>query len=157
VNRWRRLGLAVVLVGALFGMGVAAQATSEARWPYPSTDAVAADYDQYVGTETLVFGTVETVDGTSARIRVKTSTEPIRLSVTGFDAPVRPGGSVQVFGTLEPDRVIDAERVTVVNPASGSDLFKYAVSGIAVVVFLVVFCYHWRIDVGSVQLEGRNG
>jgi hypothetical protein len=157
VTRWRRFALVGLLLFATAGLGVYADATDDDRWPYPTADAVGANYDGHTGETTLLFGTVESVDDGTAQIRVDYDDGSFRLTVHGFDASVQPGGTVQVYGTLEPGRTIDAERVAVVNPAGSSLLFKYGISLVAVALFLAVFFRYWRIDWGTYTLEARDG
>jgi hypothetical protein len=157
VTRWRRFALVELLVFATAGLGVYADATDDARWPYPTVDAVGADYDDHTGETALLFGTVESAADGTAQIRVEYANGSFQMTVEGFDTAVQPGGTVQVYGTLEPGRTIDAERVAVVNPAGSSLLFKYGISAVAVVLFLVVFFRYWRIDWGTYTLEARDG
>jgi len=157
VYRRHRVVLVGVLLVALFGLGVAAEATYDDRWPYPSEDKLASNYDQHVGEETLLFGTVVRNGDSGAVIEVGYETGSFEMTVRNFEVSVQPGGSVQVYGTLAAGYTIDAKRVTVVNPSAGSDLYKYAISAVAAGLFLVVFFRYWRIDVRNLRLEGRDG
>jgi preprotein translocase subunit SecF len=157
VTRWRRFLVVGLLLLATAGLGVAADATGEQRWPYPSTDSLGTDYDEQTGETTLLFGTVESVGNGTAQIIVEYDEGTFEMTVQNFDATVQPGGAVQVYGTLEPDRTIDAERVVVVNPAGSSLLFKYGISVVAVILFLTVFFRYWRINWQSYSLEARDG
>jgi hypothetical protein len=161
----RRVGLIVVLAALVFGMGLHAgtdRSFEEQYWPYPEGDDIAADYDRFVGNETLLWGTVQRVDRASgtATIRLTTDQGPFELTVTGFDAAVEPGGVVQVYGTLRPDRTVGAANVVVVNPTGSSTTVKYAVSALGAVLVLVAFFRRWRPDTGQwafVPREDRDG
>jgi hypothetical protein len=157
VTRWRRFLVVGLLLLATAGLGVAADATGEQRWPYPSTDSLGTDYDEHTGETTLLFGTVESVDDGTARILVEYDEGTFEMTVHNFDASVQPGGAVQVYGTLKPNRTIDAGQVVVVNPAGSSLLFKYGISVVAVVFFLLLFFRYWRIDWQRYSLEARDG
>jgi preprotein translocase subunit SecF len=157
VTRWRRFALVALLLVATAGLGVAADATYESRWPYPTADTLGADYDEHTGETTLLFGTVESVENGTAQIEIEYEGGTFEMTVQNFDASVQPGGAVQVYGTLGPDRTIDAEHIVVVNPAGSSLLFKYGISAVAVVLFLIVFFRYWRIDWQSYSLEARDG
>lgn len=146
-----------LLLLATAGLGVAADATGEQRWPYPTADTLGTEYADYIGETTLLFGTVESVDDGTAQIIVEYDEGTFEMTVHNFDATVQPGGAVQVYGTLEPDRTIDADQVVVVNPAGSSLLFKYGISVVAVVLFLLLFFRYWRIDWHSYSLEVRDG
>lgn len=157
MTRWRRFALVALLLAATAGLGVAADATEDDRWPYPTADTLGTEYDEHTGETALLFGTVESVDDDTARIRVEYDDGTVAMTVQNTDASVQSGGAVQVYGTLEPDRTIDAERVVVVNPAGSSLLFKYGISAVAVVLFLLVFFRYWRIDWEAYSLEARDG
>lgn len=147
----RRVVGIVVLLGLVFGMGLHAgmdRPQSEQHWPYPDGDDIATDYDRFVGSETLLWGTVQSidrVDGT-ATIRLGTTAGPLELSVPNFDADVEPGGAVQIYGTLRPEHTIEATNVVVVNPVGASTTLKYAVSAVGAVLVLVLFFRRWRPD-----------
>jgi hypothetical protein len=152
----RRIVIVVVLVVALGGMSGLYKATSDARWPYPTTDELHDQPEQYDGETILIAGPViERADSTvTVRIQYTGGTMPMR--VTGVDAKVQPGGSVQVFGTFAPGDTVDAERTVVVNRAGGSKLYKYGVSLIAVGMFLLYFFRYWRVNQSTLRLEGRS-
>ncbi|WP_324759328.1 hypothetical protein [Haloarcula montana] len=150
----RRVVAIVLLVGLVFGMGLHAgmdRPQSEQHWPYPRGDDIAADYEQFVGEKTLLWGTVRTVDPAdgTAVIRLETTEGTLELSVTGFDAAVEPGGTVQVYGTLGPGHTIEATNVVVVNPAGSSATVKYATSAVGAVLVLVVFFGRWRPELSQ--------
>lgn len=149
-----RVVLIVVLAGLVFGMGMHAgteRPYEQQHWPYPDGDDIAADYDRFVGSETLLWGTVQRVDQSSrtAAIRLTTDDGPIELTVTGFDAAVEPGGVVQVYGTLRSGGTVDAANIVVVNPAGSSAIVKYAVSAVGALLVLVAFFRRWRPDTGQ--------
>lgn len=161
----RRIVIILVLTGLLLGMGLHAgmeRPPEESNWPYPRGEDIAAEYESYVGSETLLWGAVQSVDrdtGT-ATIRLETPAGPLELSVTDFDADVEPGGVVQVYGTLQPGHTIEATNVVVVNPAGASATLKYAVSAVGAVLVLVLFLRRWRPDTGQwafVPREDEDG
>lgn len=152
-----RLAITVLAVGLVFGMGVHYDIAEDRHWPYPNEEQLAANYDALVGERTLLWGTVESVDSSAAEavIAVEHDGGTLTLTVTDFGAQVERGGVVQVFGTIEPGRTIAAERVVVVNPSGGSELAKFAVSGIGAIVVLVVFFRHWIVEWKTVEFEAR--
>jgi len=156
VNPVVRLVVIVALVAALFGLGVYADATEQDRWPYPTAETLDGNYGQYVGQETLLFGTVEEIRGESAVIEVEHDSGTFLMEVQNFDATVQPGGAVQVYGTLGADDTIDANRVVVVNPAALSTWYKYGVSAVAASLFLLVFFRYWQVNLDTLQLEARD-
>jgi hypothetical protein len=125
-----RLFGVVVLLAAVGGLGVHYDATAGDRYPDPTSEELATEYENYVGEETRLFGDVERVDAYADRatIRVTSDEGDFELVVERFVERVRPGGVVQVYGTLKADYTMSATNVAVVNPASASKAYKYAVS-----------------------------
>ena len=154
-----RLFGVVVLLAAVGGLCVHYDATFDDNAPYPSTEDLATDYGNYVGEETLVFGDVERVnaDADRATIRVDSDEGDFELVVERFVERVRPGGVVQVYGTLEADYTMSAMNVAVVNPVGASKAYKYAVSVVGAVLVLAVFFRRWRVDTESLAFELRSG
>lgn len=157
MNSTTRVLVAAVLVGLVFVMGVHYSAQYEKHWPYPGTDDLAENYEQYVDTQALLFGTVTEVNENTntARIRVEHSTGAFTMTVRKFDVDVRLGGVVQVLGTLQPGYTIAAENVEVVNPAGSSKLYKWGVSLVGALLIVVLFFHYWRIDVETLSFEVR--
>ena len=154
---WQRALVAVLLLSALSGLFVHAEVTSDARSPYPAPHELAADYDSYVGDRILVFGEVRDRDGGTATLEAESEGVTIELRVTGVTAAVEPGGVLQVYGDLGPDRTMTAERVVVVNGSGGAEWYKYVVSAVGAVGFLIAFGRYWRLDTESRTLEARDG
>jgi len=148
---------ALLLLTALSGLFVHAGVTDNERNPYPDAEELAAGYDSYVGDRVLLSGRVIAVDGTGFDIGVDADGVTIELRVDGVSAAVDPGGVVQVYGELQPDQTMTAERVVVVNTGSGAEWYKYGVSAVGAVGFLVLFFRQWRIDAETWTVEARDG
>jgi len=157
MNTCKRLLLAALLLSALGGLFVHEDATSDARFPYPEPHELAADYDSHVGETALIFGTVAAVDGSELVIESESEGVTVTLRVTGASAAVEPGGVVQVYGELRPGQRIAARNVAVVNDSSGAEWYKYGISAVGALGFLVVFRRQWRLDRETWTLEARNG
>jgi hypothetical protein len=157
VTLWQRVFVAVLLLSALGGLFVHEDATSDARTPYPAPHELAADYDSYVGERILVFGEVLDRDGETVTLEAESEGVTIELRVTGVRATVAPGGVLQVYGDLGPDRTMTAERVVVVNDSGGAEWYKYVVSAVGALGFLIAFGRYWRIDTETWTLEARDG
>lgn len=152
----QRVVIAVVLVVALVGLGVIHDVTGESRWPYPSTDDIREQPEQYVGEEMVISGPVTGINGSTVTVRVKYTGGTYPLTVTGVDTTVQPGGNLQVYGTVQPGPRIDAQRAYVVNQAGSSRIYKYVVSLLGVAVFLLQFFRHWRVNPTEWTLEARS-
>ena len=154
---WHRAAVVGLVVVCVAGMGVHYDTRYADQWPYPTGDELATDYDAHVGQETFLFGTVVSVDDDTARVRVDADAGAYTLRVRSFDAAVEPGGVVQLLGTVRPNGVLVADRIAVVNPSSGAQLYKYGVSVVGAALVLVAFFRHWRVDTDRLTLVARDG
>ncbi|NLV07585.1 hypothetical protein GOC83_15740 [Haloarcula rubripromontorii] len=154
---WVRVVIVVVLCVTLGGLFVHAEITEDELSPYPDAADLSTGYESYVGQQLMVFGTVtETGDG-GIDIRVESDGTAITLRVTETNTAVESGGVVQVYGTLEPEQTIAAERVEVVNSSRWAEFYKYGASAIGAFGFLLLFFRYWRIDRDTWTLEARDG
>lgn len=167
----RRLILGCVLLAILFGFAVHYGANVDTQERYPDNEDVATAYDSHVGQTVRISGTVRTTsangssgeraggpggaDGSmTVTLRQYESFGPV--TVQGADRTAPPGGTVQVIGTLEPDRAVTAQRVLPVNARSWSEPYKYAVSVVGAALVLVAFVREWRVDVETLAFEVRD-
>jgi hypothetical protein len=157
VNTWVRVAAALCLCLSLGGLFVHAEITDDQRNPYPDAAELNNEYSAYVGQTVVVFGTVVETTDQQLRIEAEEDGTTITLAVTGADATVSVGGAVQVYGTLEPDQTIAAERVEIVNSGRWAELYKYGTSTVGAVGFLVLFFRYWRLNRDSWSLEARDG
>jgi hypothetical protein len=155
VKLWQRALVAVLLLSALGGLFVHSAVTSES--PYPAPHEIAPEYDNYVGDTVLLFGQVTNVADETLTIEAESEGVILELQVTGSQTTVEPGGVVQVYGELRPNRTMAAQQVVVVNQSGGSAWYKYAVSAIGALGFLVAFSRYWRVDTETWTVEGRDG
>jgi hypothetical protein len=146
----------VVLLG-VFAMGAHFAATGEQHTAYPTTDDLATDYEAYVGDTVFLFGTVRSVDEAtdSARLVFLSSSGPVAVTASNFEADVEPGGSVQLLGTARPGKTIEIRRTAVVNPAGSSKLFKYGISAGGALLVLVAFFRHWSVELRTLSIHRR--
>jgi len=157
VRVWVRVVIVLVLSLILGGLFVHAAVTEEQRSPYPDGEDLSSEYESYIGQQLMVFGTVTETSESGIEIRVESDETSITLNVTGTAAAVEPGGVVQVYGTLEPDQRITAERIEVVNSSRWAELYKYGASAIGAFGFLLLFFRYWRVDRDTWTLEARDG
>ena len=153
---WRFLAISILTVLVL-ASGVHYDAMEERHRTQPTTDEVLTAYDRHVGEETLLFGTVESVDADAetATIRVE-GPDPTTMQVRDFDADVSRGGTVQVYGRLRSGHRIDAETVVVVNPDPAARYYKYGVSALGALAILAAFSRDWRIDWSALAFAPRG-
>lgn len=153
----RHLVVALTLVGMAVAGGIHYDATYDEKWPYPTDEELSANYDEYVGEQTLLFGNVESIDRTAHRARIEVGTDAgsYTLTVEEIDAEVQPGGIVQVLGTVQPGHRVTASKIVVVEGSSEKRLYKLAISGGGAVVALTGFFRYWWIDWSSLTFEQR--
>lgn len=154
----RRIALALVLLAATAGLCVVEAGSEAQRWPYPTTEQVVTDYDATVGERVFLTGTVRETTGTDGTfaLAVEDAGRERVLAVRDLDSDVRPGAVVQVLGTVRPGDAVDTERVVVVSPTPGAEWRKWALSGVAVLVFLGLFAREWRVDLRALRVEVRD-
>ncbi|MFY4813869.1 hypothetical protein ACOJIV_14385 [Haloarcula sp. AONF1] len=154
---WVRVGIVLVLCLTLGGLLVHAAVTEEQWSPYPDAADLSTGYESYAGQQLVVFGTVTETSDNEMEINVESDGAAITLRVTGTKTAVEPGGVVQVYGTLEPNQTIAAERVEVVNSSRWAEFYKYGASAVGALGFLLLFFRYWRIDRETWTLEARDG
>lgn len=154
----QRLVVCCLLLGVLGGLSVHYGATSDAHHPYPTVEALDAEYEEYVGQRALVFGRVVSAHPDDGTVTItQRGTDLLgELTVVGADRELPRGASIQVYGTLEAGHRIDAANVVVINTSSGAELYKYAVSAVGALVVLVAFFSRWRFDRDSLAFEVRD-
>lgn len=152
---WARVAVAVLLVAVLFGSAVHYEVTEPDHDPYPQEEDLATDYDAHVGEQTLLFGTVQSVEDDRLVIRAESDAGPFEMTVPNATARVQPGGVVQVYGTLGPERVIQSERTEVINVSGGSNTYKYGVSAVGALLVVILFFRYWTIDTDEWAIEVR--
>lgn len=153
---WQRLTILLLTVGCVTAMGVQYDTQSAEQWSYPSSQEIAADYEAHIGEEAFLFGTVESISGDTARVRIESEVGKYTLIVESFDSTVERGGLVQVVGELRPGRVLVADNTVVVNTSGDSTLYKYAVSLLGAALVVVAVFRYWRLNTETLTLEVRT-
>lgn len=121
---------------------------------YPGNEEVAPTPGAYTGERVTVGGTAVGTD--PLRLEVVSDTgETVTLTVRGTDADVAGGDHVSVFGTLQDDATVDAERVIVRAPWELR--YMYVVSFVAGLWVLGRTLRHWRLDAGRLAFVPRDG
>lgn len=144
-----RLLFLVVLAILLAAMAVHYGATAPDRDPYAGTDDLVGDYRAHVGEEVYVWGRV--VRAAPDAIVVRSGSLALTVETAATAAP---GDVVQVYGTLRPDRRVDARRVVVSEREYMRSM--YAISGVAGLLTAALFVRSWRIDPRSLSIRPRG-
>lgn len=155
MNQLQRVGIAVVLLGILFGAFVHYSAGYNDHRSYVENERLVTEYEDHVGEETLLFGTVRSVENSTLLIAVNSEAGSFNMTVPETRTSVDEGGVIQVYGTLKPDHTIQSENVVVVNSAGSSNLYKYGVSAVGALLVIVLFFRHWTIDTDEWCFEVR--
>ena len=156
---WRRVIVALFFLGLVFVSGIHYASVEASQSPYPTEEELKTNPAEYIGEEVFVFGTVKRVESqeNTATIRIESDRGSVIVQVDNFSPQLRvePGGIVQVYGTWQEPNVITAENVRVVNPTGSTNLYKYAVSGVAALVIVVLFFRYWRVNFHDFAFEVR--
>jgi len=150
----RRTALRLLAVALLIGATVAATAAYASdradRRPYVTGAELATDHDAHVGERAYVWTTVVAVTDDGVVVEAGGA----RVLVTGVTATVDPGDTLQVYGVVEPDGRIAADRTVATTPARLR--YTYVVSGAAALLVAGVVLRYWRIDVRTATLRRRR-
>lgn len=123
-------------------------AQADVRTAYPSQPTLADAYTQYHGERVVVWPTVSTVgDG-------KVSGSGWTIEVSPVPDGVDAGDTLAVAGTARPGRVVEADRVAVVDAANR--LYLYGVSALALAGSALFVLSRWRFDPAELALVPRT-
>lgn len=153
----RKLLVSTVLVSIVLISGVHYDAAIGRHSPYPSDEQLATEYGEHIGEQTLVFGDVNSIDRANETMSITVDSDegPVTLRVTGETPPVRPGGVIQVFGTLHENHEIKASNTVVVERETTSRASKILLSVAGALLALIAFFGHWRINWETVSFVRR--
>ena len=170
----RLLGIAV-LIALLLGLNFVVAAVDYR--PYPNQDAIISEPAAYDGEQVFVFKDVETVSTTDSQAVVLREIEPVvdigldgvtravtyreavtvDLSDATVSGEIAPGAYIQIYGQLRDESsVIDADRVVVDYQNSADYTYMYGTSILGLLVAVVYFFSHWRIDLQAGSFEPRG-
>lgn len=110
---------------------------------YPDEEPLVEDYDAYVGERVELSGAVVGVDPVVIDAETPAG-DPFELRIENVDEPVNEGDRLSVFGTVEPDHTIEAERTLVREPWEIA--YMYGISLLAGLWVLARFVREWRIS-----------
>ncbi|WP_135366096.1 hypothetical protein [Halosimplex halophilum] len=158
MHRERAAYRAVVLV-VLVGCLGAAIVGFGSLGPHPDqgipagTGDVASGYDDYLGQQVHVYGTVVSTDPLQIRGE-STLHGPVELTVDGYDGAAQEGDVLSVYGVLRPESTVEA--IEVVRKPGGSYWRTRVLSAVAGLWVLMRLLRHWRIDLLRLQARPRS-
>jgi hypothetical protein len=106
--------------------------------------------DAHVGETVHVWADVQRNDDALV-VRVGDGTG---TTVTGAETTAQPGDSIQIFGTIQPDGTVAAQRVVVSEQSSLRRL--YGVSAGALALTVLVFVRSWTVDLRRLAFVPRE-
>ncbi|CAJ51217.1 uncharacterized protein HQ_1087A [Haloquadratum walsbyi DSM 16790] len=112
---------------------------AERQSPYPTAEEVKNDYQTHIGDQVNFWSQVSIVQEDTVGV---TYGQPLYIQTS--DLSVRSGDWVQVYGELNAKQELVVERI-VVSPQSNR-LYMIAVSVGGVLLALIMFVRHWKID-----------
>ncbi|WP_254535977.1 hypothetical protein [Halomarina litorea] len=127
---------------------------------YPTEDDLGADYPTHVGDPAQVSGTVVATDPVVlvAEYEAYTGdgyrTGDLRLTVRDLETPTATGDHLQVFGTVRPDRTIDATDAVAV--PDRNFLYTYLVSFVAGCWVLARLARGWTVEWSTLAVRPRD-
>lgn len=147
---YRRVAFATVLVAVLLLMTVHYGAVDARHDRRALGVHRVTDYDEHVGETAFVWGRVVRSEGETLVVRVSSQTLSVRT-----DSAAPPGSAVQIYGRLEPGRVVAPERVIV--SRSSALGYLYAVSAVGGLLAAAAFLRTWRFDRDRLAFVPREG
>lgn len=143
------------------GLCVHYGAVYDENWPHPTGEQLEErGTEPFVGERVLLFGEVRSVDADADEITIHVSDDgavAAELEVSGVEKRVEPGGVVQVYGLLESETELRADRTVVVNRDPSATAYKLGTSLLGVLLAVGYFLRQWRVNVREVAFEPRAG
>jgi len=154
-----RVAVGILLLFGVVGLGIHYGATYDAKWPHPTGDQLGIDYDTYVNERVLLIGEVTTTSPVDETVTIEVTDDAdevvAEITVHSTTAPVKPGGTIQAYGTLHADKTMTPTSVAVVNRDSTDAQYKLAASVVGILVAVGYFLSHWRFTHRRLTFEQR--
>lgn len=153
-NRMRIL-LVVLLLGGLFGLIVwyGSLTQNPAVGAYPNTEALATDYQRYLGDPVTVGGEVIATSPVTIAAEYGND-ENIRLTITGLTIPVTEGHHLRVYGVARSDNTIQSINAFTVPPTGL--WYTWTISFVGGVWVLDRIIRDWEVDAETWTLHRRE-
>lgn len=153
---FRLLGLIILLVATT---GLCVQYAKADLWSQPKIEDISTNPATIDGEKTLLFGKVLAVNDDYGIIKIANG--PIKLTVENVPpsviTSVKPGGSIQVYGTLrEESEVIVADEIVIDFRHRADRIYVYAASIFGGLIAAGYFLYHWRVDWHGLRFTSRG-
>jgi len=144
-----RLSLVVLLLAAAAGSTVAYADGMEHHYPYVDGDRMADDGAAHAGERAYLWTHVVSLTDEGVLVR----TEGVEILVTGVETSVSPGDVLQVYGTVESENRVAADRTVRSDPVGIR--YMFGISGVAALLVGATLLRHWRPDVRTLTLRRR--
>ena len=155
-----RVVVSIVLLAAVGGLCIHYGATYDTNWPHPTADQLDADYDEYVDEQILLIGEVHSTAPTEETLIVEITDNAdevvAQIEVEETTASVEPGGTVQVYGTLQADETLTPTTVAVVDRGPTDKQYKLGISVVGIVFAVGYFLRYWRLNLQALAFEQRS-
>lgn len=109
---------------------------------YPGNEQIVENYDAYLGKQVQVGGTVVQIDPVVFELKHYKRTRTV--TVRDFPQSVQPGDRVVVFGTVQPNNVIEGQGSTAREPWEA--IYMYLISFLGGLWVLARLINGWRLD-----------
>ena len=155
-----RVVASVLLLFAVGGLCIHYGATYDTNWPHPTADQLDSDYDEYVGEQILLIGEVHSTAPTEETLTVEITDNAdevvAQIEVEETTTSVEPGGTVQVYGTLQADETLTQSTVAVVDRGPTDKQYKLGISVLGIVFAVGYFLRYWRLNLRALAFEQRT-
>ena len=155
-----RVVVGILLLVGVIGLGIHYGATYDAKWPHPTGDQLASDYETYVDEQVLLIGEVTAASPAEETLTIEITDDADEvaavITVKDTTTSVDPGGIIQANGRLHADRTMTPTSVVVVNRDSGDAQYKLAVSVVGILLAVGYFLSYWQPNVRRLTFEQRT-
>ena len=158
MNRWRKIGVLILLFGLLFCatiiFGTLQPNPDDGR--YPGAVAVSESPENLLGDKVTIYGNVVSTDPVVIRTGgAQPSMEGYNLTLAGQDIPnVKKEYGMGIHGTLISPRTVDVDGTVVYEP--GDLQYAKRISFIAGVLVLLKFLSGWTFDLSTLTFQPRS-
>jgi hypothetical protein len=152
VNRTHRIVLLVGLVCTQCTLLVWFAGVGYEGNTFPRGEELTQDYNTYIGDEAVVYGQVRQTN--PLFIEYDHNGRAVEFQVTGVDNNIKEGQYLEVYATVQRDRVLTA--IDAVIYAEQGHWYAYGISVLAVLLTGGRLFKHWEVNVKTFSLKKRD-